>query len=224
MEETNYNIVKKNITKAEKVKNVEDEKPKQEKIISSNVTKVDVKKKSLFERTILAIIGPNGIKSLGGYLTRDIIGPAIKNIIVDSVTSGINMLVYKDDNHVTYSKRNYGQPVNYNKQSKVSYGTAYSSTPNKGRQYYDDTPFGNKSKAYADEYLFKDRREALDVLNELRNNILKYNYVSLADYYDMIGAPSVFTDNNYGWSWLEEVPIRNVQGGFVIQLPEVELI
>ena len=66
---------------------------KVQQVVSKGVRK---QKKGLLERLVVGMIGPDGLPAIGRYLGKEVILPAVKNIIVDSLTSGINMAVYGD--------------------------------------------------------------------------------------------------------------------------------
>ena len=69
--------------------------PKMERIVMTDPVKP---KRGLFSRLIHGAFGPDGFRKIGAYIGQDIILPAIKNIVADSITSGINMALF-GENH-----------------------------------------------------------------------------------------------------------------------------
>ena len=63
-------------------------------------------KKGLLERLVVGMLGPDGIPAISEYLNREIVVPALKEVFVNSVTSAVNMMVYKSGDHTP--PRNYG--------------------------------------------------------------------------------------------------------------------
>jgi hypothetical protein len=57
------------------------------------------------------------------------------------------------------------------------------------------------------------------VLNNMKNQILTGNYVTVADYKDFSQVSSQFTDSYYGWYDLSQARIRSEHGGYIIVLP-----
>lgn len=73
------------------------------------------------------------------------------------------------------------------------------------------------------------RPKAIELLDSLRADIRRYNYVTVLDLYDYVTdvdeelgtqIDSEFTDNNIGWYNLDRVPIEAVQGGYWLKLPK----
>lgn len=198
------------------------EAPKEKKefkqIVATQPTKV---KKSLMGRLVSGIVGPDGIPSIGTYVNEEIIKPAIKNIIVDAVTSGINMIMYGEKGgpvrgrHGSVSRPGGHRPItNYNTISRNDHAPS---------ERLVARPIGRQG---VDDYKIVDRQDASEILVALTEAADMYDSVSVADYYDMIGVESKFTDNNYGWTIdsITRATIVPVRGGYIIKFPPVEVI
>lgn len=207
-----YNKVKQDQTKPE-----EKEEIQQQPVVDSKPHKLVAQarpvRKNLFTRVGHAIFGPEGLKGVGKYVGTEIVAPAIKGVIVDSVVASINTIIYGSDAPRTRSStpRSYGGYTNYNRQ--------YSGTPStrNGNQYSRTVMAANRIQ----EYELPDRQQANDVLTSLREIADKYSAVSVADYYESIGVPVEYTDNNYGWELrdLDTARVRSTPHGFIIELP-----
>lgn len=207
-----YNKVKQEPNKPE-----ENEESKQQPVVDSKPHKVVAQarpvRKNLFTRVGHAIFGPEGLKGVGKYVGTEIVAPAIKGVIVDSVVASINTIIYGSDAPRTRSStpRSYGGYTNYNRQ--------YSGSPTtrNGNQYSRTVMAANRIQ----EYELPDRQQANDVLTSLREIADKYSAVSVADYYESIGVPVEYTDNNYGWELrdLDTARVRSTPHGFIIELP-----
>lgn len=204
------------------------ERPKLQSVVGSAPKKVQ---KSLFSRLVAGVVGPEGVSGIGGYVSEEIIKPAIKHIIVDAITSGINMIVYGDrGNPNRGGQRNYGNvyrpSTNYSSQRPQTYNDR--NYPRDSRDGID--PRSNivaKSARYGvEEYIIEDRHDAAHVLTTLTECASKYGTVSVADYYDLIKASSKFTDNSYGWNYdsIQTARIVPVRGGYVIHFPQIEVL
>lgn len=219
---TNYNSInaKDNMVVSDGIETVKEERKSLDKVIDIQPKKV---KKNLGSRLIHGILGPEGLPGIGSYVSEEIIVPAIKNIIVDAVTSGINMVMYGESK--SQGPRQYGRTP-YN-----SYGSSPRPTVNYTSRYTNQQPEPSAVRPRnlrqgVEEYIIESREDAAHVLTTLTEQADMYGSVSIADYYDLIGIPSEYTDNNYGWvmETIVHTNVRPVRGGYVIKFPPVEVI
>ena len=196
-----------------------------EKITPVLEKKPEKRKKGLMERLVVGFLGPDGLPGIGAYLNEEIILPSIKNIIVEAVTSGINMAVFGDHSRPsgrphTQNRTVYRPETDYTSQNtRTSRYTSARPEPSKrGPEMIRSVKYG------VDEYPIESRMDANNVLTMLHEYADRYDYVSVADYYDLLGVKSVYTDHNFGWSFEEILkavvtPLRG--GGYIINLPPV---
>lgn len=88
----------------------------------------------------------------------------------------------------------------------------------------DQPPFGGRGRKTQaiGEIILSTRKEAEDVLERLNDLIDKFDVASVADLCEITGLPSSYTDNNWGWSNLTFVKVRQIREGFVIDFPPAE--
>lgn len=87
----------------------------------------------------------------------------------------------------------------------------------------------NKKVSYRDAYyrknvdniLFDSRETAENVLEESKEIINKYGFVTIADMYDLAGLDAPYTGQKYGWVDLKEAKIIRVRQGYELVLPEI---
>lgn len=226
MSKKNYNDipVKDNVKQESGEEQVEREKVK--RVVSGKPKKV---KKGLANRLVAGMLGPDGAAGLGEYIMEDMIKPAVQNLVVDTVTAGINRLVYGDKGAPS---RGYGR--NYSNSYRPTYGgrTNYSNRYKDERDDRDrkdrdrDEQPRRRQSHIVEEFIIEDRHEAVEVLNSLVNHAERYGTVAVADYYEAMGVPSVFTDNNYGWDFndISRATILPSRRGFVIKFPPTDTI
>lgn len=196
-----------------------DSKPKLTKIVSKDAKKI---KKGLLERAVISFIGPDGIPAVSHYVMREVVSPAIKNIIVDSVKSGIDAMMFGQDGRShgnSYNKATgyYSQGRSRNN-NRTNYNNASSGRGYRNEGPSEDVPVrGNRFNS--EDYTLPDRNEALSVLDALNDQIESYGMVSVADFYDLIGIASDFVDHSWGWSDLSDGRVRSYRDTFVISLP-----
>lgn len=58
---------------------------------------------------------------------------------------------------------------------------------------------------------YDDRDEAEQILSELKEDIEKWHYVSVADVCDLIGVPSNYSDTKIGWRNLDDASVRTIK-------------
>ena len=206
-----------------------DEKKRPEKVISGEVV---VKKPGLFTRTKRALFGEEGSRNVGKYVAGEIVVPAIKNIIVDTITSGINILVYGENG--SNNRSSYGQSSSYANQrhyagKPVNYGAQYksgvrSSSNGTGSLHLGHSAASRSVRTFnSEDYILPTRRDAVALLDALSEIGDQYDTVTLADFYDLVGKESVFTDNNFGWT-IDEISyadVRPARSGYVVVLSQV---
>jgi len=194
----------------------------------TKVTSAKKRKKGVTERLVTSLVGPDGLPSVGHYLTHDVVLPAIKEIIVNSVTSGINMMMYGPDSAGKRSTTGYYQRGSAYRPN-VNYQSSYKQTPttstsnvkyqNESRPYHNET---RASGFNSEDYILASRDDAKMVLSQLLEQVDDYGWASLADFFDLVGIDSNFTDNNYGWTNLDFAKFVVVRGGYALRLPRLE--
>ena len=101
----------------------------------------------------------------------------------------------------------YGeQPVRRNR-SKVSY-----------RRYYDDRYTKYSSPYEYDQFVYENRETASKVLDRMRDIIVDFGFVTVADYYGLNEKSCRQTDHKYGWVTLREAELVSNPdlGGYTI--------
>jgi hypothetical protein len=177
--------------------------PKVKKVVSGGVK---TKKKSEVSNLRGAFISED-IRNVGSYILTDVIIPAIKSALSDTVSNGINMLLYGE------AGRKRGSSS-----SKISYS-----------QYYSDRNSAVTSSSRSlgrtgwdyDEITFDTRGDAERVLTELDEAVDRYGVISVGDLYNAAGVTTDnFTVNKYGWTNIRSAEVIRVRDGYVIKMPK----
>lgn len=171
-----------------------------EKVTSGKVVK---QKKTLGRKFTEIFLGDN-IESVSSYIIYDVIIPAAKNMISDTVSNGIEMLLFGQTR---------GSRTRHDKgKSYVSYNSYYK---DRDRQISQR----NRARHNFDDIILESRGEAEEVLSHLVDLTEDYGMASVADLYDLVGVTSNFTDNKYGWDNLSSARVVPVRGGYLLELP-----
>lgn len=142
------------------------------------------------------------------YIFMDVLLPALKKLVSDVVTDGIDMILYGETGRTKKSSSSTGQYVSYSSYSSRDRDrTRYSSDSGRGRMNLDDIEFERKS-------------DADDVLSQMDGIIDTYNMVSVADLYDLAGLVGPHTANRFGWTNISSARVeRTRHGTWVIKFP-----
>jgi len=183
-----------------------------EKKIEKVVTGTPVKRKRSLLKRFGDIFLTEDVGDVKAYLIYDVLIPAIKENVADLINSAVGMLFFGEANR--RARRASGTPTG----SKVNYGGYFS-----GGERREKMPAYAKSRVAHnfDDVIFETRGEAelvLDGMIEILNS--EYKQVTVADFYDLAGMSTSFTDNKYGWIDLRGARvIGSSSRGYYIDLP-----
>ena len=188
---------------------------KSEKRVAAPVVKGNVKTRKKNEISKFAdIFVSEDVSNVKNYIFTDIVVPAIKNIISDTVTNSIDMILYGES-----GRRGRGSSS-----SRFSYNASY-------RNYYDQRDPRDRDRGYSsprtsynyNEIILNSYGEAEDVLDQMGEILKEYGMVRVADLYELVGITGSYTDNAYGWKDMRNARSERVRGGgYLIKLPRPE--
>ena len=98
------------------------------------------------------------------------------------------------------------------------YETAYE------RPYRANLPDQNRRPRRREslDIILTSKREAENILHTMEDIIHKYDVVTVANLYEMLGLRDTPMDNKWGWVTLNGTEIRQVREGFLLDLPPAE--
>lgn len=168
------------------------------------VAKARVKRESTARKVVGEIIREDA-RSVGETVLWDVVIPTVKNLISDTVTRGIESILYGGDSRPR-SRNSYSDYSGY-------------SRPKGSR----DRPAERRERRSArhteperNEIIFDSRSDANDVIDRMSDLIDQYGQASLADLNALIGASSNFIDDNWGWTDMGSFDVRQVRDGFML--------
>lgn len=170
------------------------------KAVANGHLKKDNESKSLINTFV-----KHDIKSIWSYLYSHVLDPNIRKLLYDMVTNTVHMILYDG------TKKN--QSYSSSRADQVSY-----------RRYYDEPERSSRverPKRTYQQVTFDTKEEAENVLVRMQEIIDAYDFVRVADYYDLSKIDDInYTDNGYGWDDLDEVDvIPDDDGSWIIDLP-----
>lgn len=156
-----------------------------------------------------------------GYVIAAVLLPALKNMVVDTVSKGIERTVYGDSGPRRGSSE-YGRP-------RISYNTPIDRdrySRSRSGMLPDQPPLSAPSRRRQDanEIILVSKEEAELVVERMADIVDKYDVATVADLYDLVGLPTTYIDNQWGWSSVRGVDVRQIREGWLIDLPPMEAL
>lgn len=74
-------------------------------------------------------------------------------------------------------------------------------------------------RSHIHHIVFDSREDAESVYDSMLTCLNNYGMVSVADYYDLAGQTSTYTDSRYGWFKLSGACVSRTRNGYEIRLP-----
>lgn len=186
------------------------DKEKVEKVVTGDV----VAKKPGVGQKLKNLFFGGEARGVSRYLAMDVLIPAVRNMVVDAGTKGIERMVYGES---SYRPR---RPAPY-LGSRVQYNNPIGRDPRDRPRLPDQS---RQVRAESNDIVLASREDAETVLERLIDIVDTYDVASLADLYDLTGLPTSHVDNKWGWSDLRTATIKQVREGYLLDLPPTEEI
>ena len=191
---------------------LEGETPKDDKNIEAVAQGTKVSKSKSKARQIAEIFVGGDLKETAEHVRDDVAIPALKNFLYDSLSEGLQRLLWgetRNDRRRNSTHRDY---VGYSRRAREQRPTQQASARHsRVAQGFDDVVLAT-------------RTEAESVLSRMYDLIENYNMVTVAEFYSLVGISAEFTDENWGWRDLRSANIQHIRDGFRINLPKPEEI
>lgn len=185
----------------------------EKKVSKVVVSEVVVKKRTLGQK-IRSLFVEADLRSVVRYVGQDVLVPAMRNLIVDSATKGVERMMYGESNR-------YRSRFPYNQGPRVTYQTPVS----RGLPMRSAPPVTSAPRTrHQDDLILASREEAEAVLEGLIEIIDNFDAATVADLNELCGFPTSHIDNKWGWTALGTAAIRQVRDGYMLELPPPEPI
>jgi hypothetical protein len=200
------------------------EEPKEPvKKVTRVVTGKVVERKPSIGKKIKGIFFAGEFKAAGQYIASEVLLPAFRDLIVDSFTKGVDRVVYGEPTYRPQRGRTeYRNRVTYNNPMNPR---VYETTARE-RGHVPDQPSRPRSYRGGLEYIVQSRAEAEDAMEMLLAALEKFDFVTIADVRECLGLPpnKNYTDTKWGWTVLNDVEIRQIREGYLLDLPPAEAL
>lgn len=157
--------------------------------------------------------------SVGDYILKDVIFPALKNGLWEIVTNGLAYGLWKEEGMKRMSKTR--RPAD----RYPSYNSIYDRLHSK-RNSSEIILRNSRGVFDYDDVLFPTRGDAELCLCELNNIIDDYKLLTVREFYECAGINVVNSNTleKYGWTNIDGARVCNVSDGWIISMPKASPI
>lgn len=193
------------------------ETPREDKKIERVTNTQPIRRKKSLGRKFKELFFGGDARTTGQFLIYNVLIPAWKDMIIETGREGIEKLVRGE----SYRRRSSPQagPRGY-----VSYNR-YSTGP-MGPDTRSEPPRSMSPRARArhdfDEIVLNTRAEAEEVIERMFDIVSRYESVTVADLYELVGVRATHVDNKWGWTDLRGAGVTRVKDGYLLELPDLQ--
>lgn len=192
------------------------------KKIEPVVTGSVVRRKAPAGKRLASMIVGGDLRTVWEYVIMDVLVPAAKDMIVDATTQGFEKMIFGDTGRRrsltprTPSVSNTGY-ISYNRFAPSSVTPARTDE----RRSMSRRPRGEFD---FDDILLATKIEADVVVDRLFDIINQYEQASVRDLYEILGLPSNYTDDKWGWTDIRGISVKSTRAGYLLDLPRPEVL
>lgn len=191
----------------------DDEAVKLEKVVTGSV----IRRRKPLGRRIMDTFFSGDSTSVVGYLGKEVLLPALQNLITDFVTQGIERAVYGE---VQTPRRNArggatGRPL-------VSYNTASTVRPAATSNVVRRPVVRQVPATDLGEIVLPDLNQTQIVIENLYRTVEEYGCATVSNLKELIGETSLYTDHKWGWTDLTDLTAKRVREGYLLIIPDPE--
>lgn len=178
-----------------------------------------IKKPTLGSRMKETFAGEDA-KSTGSYVFFEVVIPAIKAMMFDTITQGADRILFGGRDVIRSGMANAPRGrTNYNKVSTDNANRYPGRNFEGGGREINRQARNNHNTG---DILLDTRGEAETVLDTMQDLISRFQWVSLSEFYSLVDVTAEFTDEKWGWTNISTAQIRPSRGKYVILLPSPE--
>lgn len=195
-----------------------------EKSVEKVVTGVVIQKPKTVTEKFRGIFFGGNFKLVARRVGADVLLPAFRNLVADTAVATIERMIYGESPR---ARRRIPDPrgstYHYN------YNTVPLARDPRHRsmvQLPDQPPRMTRTGRRGIDHIILSSREEANLVVETMMEILdRYEVVTYADLLEMVGLPSSeAVDNKWGWTYLNNIEIRQIRDGYLIELPDLEAV
>lgn len=192
------------------------EEPKVEaKKVDRVVTGDVVRRKRPWSKRFKEFFTGDDTRSVADYVIFDVAGPALKDMIADIVSQGVERKLFGE---ARSSSRRRASSSAY---SHVAYNRPGAPLIGGGRPDPRAGSMSRRARATHDfdEIILPTRHDAEEVIDRLFELVSRYDAATVSDLYDLLGISGQYTDEKYGWTDMRGSSVTRIKGGYLLNLP-----
>ena len=170
------------------------------------------KKKSLRKRFSESFVAGDA-KSATRYVVLDILLPMAKDMVVEAISSGFEKLIYGESRRYRGTTLPQSGPAGYVQYNRMG---QQSRLPSPQRVISRQA----RARHDFDEIVLESRHEAEQVIDRLFEVISRYDSVTVADLYELVGLTAAHTDHKWGWADIRGAGVSRSRDGYILDLPD----
>lgn len=174
-------------------------KPRTEKVVKGEV-KTKEAKRSFFKEFFAKDVG-----EIKEYMIFDVLMPKTKDVLFDFIDNAASMIIFGD------GRKGKSKASN----TYVSYNNYSSDKKSSGASIMQ-----RRSDIIDKDVIFDRPEDAEEVLSGLMDILETYDFVSVGDYYQLVGTETTERDFKYGWKNLGSAKRERVRDGYILSLPK----
>lgn len=186
--------------------------------VSKVVTGQVIEKKGLGKK-FRSLFGGADFRTVAQYVLTEVLIPAAKGVIVDAASKGMQRMMYGDDprKYPQGGLGGIGRPGN----SRMTYNTSIPFAPlsTPGGYLPGQSSMMPHRQQDINDIVIIDLGEARLVIERMGDIIGEYQVATVGDFKQLIGLPSTFVDQSYGWTSIQYFDIQQVREGYLIRVP-----
>lgn len=188
--------------------------PEEEKKVSKVVEGKVIKRQKPLGKKFTELFISGDANSAKQYVILEVIVPAVRDMVADSISQGVERVIFGEAR--SSSRRTGARPAsmgttgytNYSRYSKDPREIARPAMTPKARARHDFS-----------EIILATRVEADEVIERMYDLYNRYELVTVADLYNLVGEPPEYTDDKWGWTEMNGIEVRRVRSGYLLELP-----
>lgn len=190
------------------------EKPRVQRVVEGNVIR---RKKSWGKRFVETFFGDT--KGIGSAVVSEILIPAARDMVFEAGKDAMERALFPDARGSGHRRHKVGGQTNYR---------AFGGIAAKAVAFREDPRPSLSNRARAthnfDEIVLGSRREGESILAQMFEVIERFDAVTVADLYEMVGIKPDYPDRKYGWTAasLAGAGVDRVKEGYLLDLPRPE--
>lgn len=192
-------------------------KPPERKHGTAIAKRVSTKAEETFGQKFKRVFLADNLEDLGPYIVNNLIGPAVRNMIIDFWEA---LLLGDRGGYDSRYRKSSGGRTNY---SRISTAGGIGFDRDRERRRLRE----REKEDYSDErkqldisdLVFRTKVEAEEIISRLEDYIENYDCAPVGYLYELIEESGPYTAEYYGWSNLRGARIERVKNGYQLKLP-----